>query len=265
MYTSIQGIFHRVFCDTPDMDMCASDISEEGFSYIEKNEEERFYKQYYTNLFSDQKYSITLDEPITGLNKYEYDLIDYVTGFKDKLLVLTGEKGWGKSTLIKYVFFHLLSRHNTNILPIYISFNKLIAEFDYKDYDRFKVPFYKCLLDRIRHYTKGYLSDYQSDFWQYIKKFPVHSDFATQCELLDQLELSNVITSNKKLDRFSTLVSKELLLNETIFDSLRYFAEKKGIKPIIIFDDLDPLSYDFLKYLFSESYGCKKQVFNQQF
>ena len=255
IYTSIQGIFHRVFCDTPDMDMCASDISKDGFRYIEKNEEERFYKQYYTNLFSDQKYTRALNGSLISLNKYEYDLIDYVIGFKDKLLVLTGEKGWGKSTLIKYVFFHLLSQYNTNILPIYISFNKLITEFDYTEYDRFKTPFYKCLLDRIRHYTKSYLSDYKSDFWQYIKTFPVHSDFATQCTLLDQLEISNIITSNEKIDRFSTLVSKELLLNETIFDSLRYIAEKGKIRPIIIFDDLDPLSYDFLKYLFSESYS----------
>ena len=136
-----------------------------------QNWKKKFYEERYLNLAPTTVHSKDVNGyRFENLNKFENDLIDYSLNIVKKMLVVTGRQGWGKTTLIRNVFYHLLPKNPQNpVLPIYVSFNRHINKFNINQKENFESLFYELLSDNISKYTAKSLSNIDDKFWTFLK------------------------------------------------------------------------------------------------
>lgn len=82
---------------------------------------------------------------------------------------------------------------------------------------------------------------------EYIKYF-------VKCRRLENMVEKGILTTSQQLKEICALQDVELKRFETILYSLQFIQQEYKIEPIFIFDDLDPLQYDFVIWLFNETY-----------
>lgn len=190
-----------------------------------------------------------------NLNKFENDLIDYSLNIVKKMLVVTGRQGWGKTTLLRNVFYHLLPKNPKNpVLPIYVSFNRHINKFNINQKENFENLFYELLSDNISKYTAKSLSNIDDKFWTFLKTKKEYIEYFVKCRRLENMVEKGILTTSQQLKEICALQDVELKRFETILYSLQFIQQEYKIEPIFIFDDLDPLQYDFVIWLFNETY-----------
>lgn len=256
IYTEFQCIFHSVFCDIPDIDLDNASFYNEHFCYQESELEKKFYEERYLNLAPTTVYSKDVNGyRFENLNKFENDIIDYSLNIVKKMLVVTGRQGWGKTTLIRNVFYHLLPKNPQNpVLPIYVSFNRHINKFNISQKENFENLFYELLSDNISKYTAKSLSKIDDKFWTFLKSKKEYIKYYVQCCRLEDMVKKGILTTSQQLKEICALQDVELKRIETILYSLQFIQQEYKIEPIFIFDDLDPLQYDFVIWLFNETY-----------
>lgn len=254
IYSAFQCLFHEVFCDVPDVDLDNASYSNGCFRYDETEEETRYYEEHYMDLSN-----VTDDgtEKESTLNKIENDIVDFAQQINQKMLVFTGRKGWGKTTILRSVFYHiLLDKSKGKILPIYISFNRHINRFNALIDDQFKSEFNVLIRNNISQYTQQVMKRNDDGFWDFLRKKLEYAEFNLMCARLEDKRDLGVVTEPeyfKQLYQYQDEIIKDNRI-ETLLYALQYLEKKDKIKVVFVFDDLDPLKYDFVKWLFNESY-----------
>lgn len=183
-------------------------------------------------------------------------------------LLLTGKKGWGKTTFLRYIsryIIPILNNYknsesvyvNKPCVPIYISFNTQINDFNLAKEETYHKLFYDCILGKIRNCCYDYInSDINSPFYKYLFEQDEYFDYKLRCDSIRNQHENTWITSSQK-DMALDEIKREIIKREdTILYSFSYVKEQSchsGI-PLIILDDLDPLHISVQTFIFTEIY-----------
>lgn len=252
IYSAIQCIFHEVFCDVPNIDLSRSSFSEEeGFVYRETEEEQKFYTERNFNLTRE-----TNENNNSNVNKNENDLIDFSIELSKKMLILHGDQGFGKTTLLRKVFFHTLPKKNNKILPIYMSFNQYINKISGRN-EESENYFYCNFTNIIRSYMIDFLSRLDHDFYSFLRSKIEHINFDIALRQIENLP-HRTLSNEQKIREIENLKQEEIKKNSAVLYSLQFVQKECQVIPILIFDDLDALPYDFIRWLFNEAYSISQ-------
>ena len=137
LYSNFQSLFFNLLNDSPKIDETKTKYDFNGFEYQITQEEKDFYSYHYLCFSELIKYEsndnikkILSSEDFSKytIGKKELDIIDFLFFIPKQYCVILGDVGWGKSTLIKYMFYYLFPSVNPitkKIFPIYLDFNNL--------------------------------------------------------------------------------------------------------------------------------------------
>lgn len=259
IYERYKYIFYKVYDPVPDFKLENLKIEQGKYTYIESDSEKNFYSEKYLHLSSQANLLQISKEHNIDLNiaqTNENILMDFIFKIDYKLLVLNGRKGWGKSTLLRYVLCHLIPKQQKDgKLPIYISFNEHINELNNASNERTidNIFYDKILLNIIRKYTNDILVEMSQAFCDYLIEQPEFSKFKLQRERI----LHSEAYKNKDFERerkLEEIEDKILHQKETVLYSLKYLSKIHSVTPLIVFDDIDPLNCNMLEWLYNEAY-----------
>ena len=253
IYSVVQCIFHEVFCDIPNIsiDNTSFSESEECFVYEETEEEKKFYTERYFDLTRK-----TLNESTNSINKHENDLLDFSCKLGKKMLILRGKQGYGKTTLLRKVFFHILPKKNNKILPVYMSFNQHINRISGQNNES-ENYFYDQFSNIIRKYTKSVLKRLDNDFLSFLRERVKHIEFDIALSQIENLP-DKTMSADQKIKEIQNLQQEEIKKASAVLYSLQFIKKKYNVLPILIFDDLDALPYDFIMWLFNEAHDLSQ-------
>jgi hypothetical protein len=264
IYSAFQATYNGVFEDVPDINIGQCSIENGIFKYKESEKEKYFYKKKYIGL---RKKCINLDAlgiifP-NDINKdtignTKRDLLDFVYNNENEVsLQFEGDRGWGKTTILRYLFFHIIPQLNEinekKIIPIYVSFNEVVNSLGKKEGDKEILDkFYGILSDIIKHYYTDILSDLTSEFWEnYLITKSGFGDYKIKLE-----RLKGFTNNSDKQDKERIFLHDELLkIPDAILHCFAHAAKIRDRSiPVIILDDLEPLKTSVVNVIFNEIY-----------
>lgn len=270
-----EELFYFVCATTPDSASDRVSFEKNGrMVYNKTNEENDFYDKKYISISAlDNKinaenmtlrcnnYYVTSE--ISNINNVEQHILDFIYNGGHRLIV-TGKKGWGKTTLMRYMAFHVLptlnkDSRNKSCTTLYISFDSKINDFEkalsLEDYE--KIFYEHILLNEVRKYCMDRIGeDITSDFYQYLLSKSVFSREKRRYNDITKEASKGWITSDERDKRWHELRKEISEKKETIILSFAYFSAKntEGSIPVIFLDDLDPLDIKAQSYIYNEVY-----------
>ena len=177
IYKAFQTTYNDVFSNVPEIEICQCSIDNDCFDYKKNLDEKTFYEEKYTNLRAQctnlETLGLTIPDNIKhNIGNAKKDLLDFTYNLHSKVAAqFKGDRGWGKTTILRYLFFHIIPLLNKlnekKVIPIYMSFNEIVNNFK-KDKDEKEIinAFYNALSDKIKHYFIDILSDMDNAFFK---------------------------------------------------------------------------------------------------
>ena len=206
-------------------------------------------------------YTLPNDKKLKSkLGLAEGQILSLVYGDTAHRLVITGKKGWGKSTLLRFITAYAIpkiNRINQNKIcaALYISFNTKQVNVD----DFSKEEFDKILLNNIRKFcAKERSEDISSKFYQYLLNKEAFSKEKEEYEdILEESKLDIIDSVETKQKCFQ--LRKKLLTQNDELVSLTcleyfYYDTESSIIPLLILDDLDPFTTDIQIHAYKKIY-----------
>ncbi|MDR0560440.1 MAG: hypothetical protein LBG92_09725 [Prevotellaceae bacterium] len=246
----LRAIIHAV---TPDLSTNQMQINEKGV--VDYNTDRDFYETTYIPLFSKTKLNleqlpnpsncILPDDLKSKLDLIERNILSFVYNGKEAhRYIITGKKGWGKTTLLRFLTAYVIPKLNSicgNRIcnPLYISFNTKQADhLTEEDFD-------KILLNELCKFCATKRNeDIESPFYQYLlKKTELSKEKEEYDFIKKELDL-DIITSKEAQKKFFQLKKDILTQKDRLvsYTSLEYFnsTDTDTKIPLLIIDDLDP-------------------------
>lgn len=194
------------------------------------------------------------------LGLVEGQILSLIYGDTAHRLVITGKKGWGKSTLLRFITAYAIPKinginQNKTCAALYISFNTKQVNVD----DFSKEDFNKILLNNIRKFCEEKRGeDISSDFYQYLLNKEAFSKEKEEYKhILEESQL-DIIDSDEMIKKCFQLRKKILTQNDELVSltCLEYFYYDTGssIIPLLILDDLDPFTTDIQIHAYKKIY-----------
>lgn len=172
------------------------------------------------------------------------DLIVFVQELSDNLGLLISPIGWGKTALIRYVWFYLIGKSDIlerSTIPVYISIDHYKGLFQgLKSTSQIRNIFVneilrERLIDVVRPFTE--LDD--EAFWEYLKKGTDKFNSLEQYEI-DMLKIYGKSAENsEKIFNARMQARKD---EDFYYTSLKYIREKLNKLPVLLLDNVDTLS-----------------------
>ncbi|GHU65906.1 hypothetical protein FACS1894123_11890 [Bacteroidia bacterium] len=197
---------------------------------------------------------------IENIGKAKKDLLDFVYNVtKDETaLRFEGNRGYGKTTILRYLFFYVVpilnSKNEKKITPLYVSFNEQLGYFNQEnEKGEIKKKFYNVLSDKIKNYYADVLSDVNNKFWgEYLSGKDGFGDYTTKLKRIENKKCS----STEKITEKEKLIDEFLKSPQAILHCFAYAAKERDKSvPVIILDDLDPLNTSVVQSIFEEIYS----------
>ncbi|MBF0647205.1 hypothetical protein IR083_00010 [Dysgonomonas sp. GY75] len=197
----------------------------------------------------------------------ERKIFDFIYNGGHRLL-LTGKKGWGKTTFLRYISRYLIPMFNKRkdstdqpvfkpCLPVYISFNSEINSLNLAGEEEYPRLFYKIILDKIRNLRYECInSDIKGPFYQYLLEKDIFSAYRSEYNNIIHKHENAWITTDDREKELNTLRERLGKEEKVILYSFSYCNASTDCRaiPLIVLDDLDPLHTTVQTYLFTESY-----------
>lgn len=272
IYKAFQTTYNDVFDNVPEIEISQCSITNEGFDYKKSAYEKTFYEDKYTNLRAQCTNIKTLGLTIPDNVKHNIciakkDLLDFTYNLKSNVAAqFKGDRGWGKTTILRYLFFHIIpllnkeEKNERKVIPIYMSFNRIINDLK-KDKNEKEIidTLYNTLSDKIRHYCVKALSDIveRNDFFkQYLILRDGFGEYRIKFQLIDNKSIGTKEKEKEEEEIYSELLKS----NDAILHCFAYTARKnKKLIPIIILDDLDPLDTKVVNVIYKEIYKINRR------
>lgn len=276
LYNYYQPIWDKiVFAPTPDFNLNNCSINNGIYSYNCTADENEFYNTKYIPLLDIIYKDHCKDLVLSGLTTIPNDLRNTLTNIEKYILnfiydggnrfIVTGKKGWGKSTLIRNMVCNIipklnLSGGNKYCTPVYISFNTHINDFNKaKNSAEIENIFYKVLSNRMAKFCESFLyENLTGEFFSWLLK---QEEYA-----IDRINLNNIekdaeegllssIERDKKLSDLRTSILNDNNARTLLyaFSFLSQSTQNPSI-PVVFLDDLDPLNFKVQRYIFEEIY-----------
>jgi len=257
-----------IYAITPDLSSRQMRFSNQGA--VDYNVERDFFETTYIPIFSvtnlnfndlpNPKNCILPEELKKKLGLKEREILTFVYNGEDAhRLVITGKKGWGKTTLLRFLSAYAipeLNKTNQNKIcnSLYISFNTKQVDNDFT-----KEKFDTILLNEIRKFCENKINDdILSSFYQYLlNKSDLSKEKIKYNDIIRDLD-SDIITSKEAFIRLSQLrkeilEQKDELVVLTCLEHFNYDPEHPII-PLLILDDLDPFPTQLQVHVYRKIY-----------
>jgi hypothetical protein len=251
LYEFYQEFFLDGFRDPQERDPYRENISIDAYQYEISNEEKEFYERFYTpqgkaldvkehqmfiKLFGDIGRHIIFGEHMK-------DLLDFVD-LPENLGLLIAPIGWGKTALIRYLWFYLIGLSNElqkRVIPIYIAIDHNKNQFSgqLSPNQISNIFFNDILRERLIGTTSPFTQVDDEQFWDYLKKGSDRfKSLAQYEEAIQKIHFNDpiAIKSNVLNERMKTFKMRDF---HTV--ALKYIREKLGKIPFLILDNVDTL------------------------
>jgi hypothetical protein len=262
IFNAFQASFSNVFGPVPYIDNSRCSVDENGFRYDCTESESLFYNNQYICLRRMCQNINTLginwhdNINLEQIGEAKRCLLDFVYNSANvHTLQFEGNRGWGKTTILRFLFFHIIPMlnqvNNIKIVPIYLSMNRHIN--DYKGLelkrDTLKV-LYGSLSDAIDSYYHNDLSNINNDFWLHITSKYGFNKYKISLGRIEKMNCS----AQEKEDKKWSIYDEILRSRDAKLHAFSYFVKQHNSIPLIILDDLDPLDTPIVQILFDEIY-----------
>ena len=266
IYKAFQTTYNDVFNNVPEIEICQYSISDQSFDYHKNSSEDIFYKDKYINLREEcanlETLGITIPDNIRhNIGNAKKDLLDFTYNLDSKVAAqFKGDRGWGKTTILRYLFFHtipLLNKLNEKkVIPIYLSFNRMVNDLK-KEKDEKEIinTFYNTLSEKIRHCYADILANKSSAFLNDLIQQEGFSEYKIKLQRIDNKN----INARQKEEMQDKIYDEIIKNNDAILHCLAYTAHNNKLIPIIILDDLDPLDTNVVELIFNEIYKITRR------
>ncbi|NPA72236.1 MAG: hypothetical protein GXO35_05330, partial [Gammaproteobacteria bacterium] len=262
IYQLFQTELIKAFSDIPTFKVQNESLQPQEYIYKIREDEELFFQKFYVPCsadicVSDEQIAKVLscsgtDTLVVG--KYIKDFIDFINLEEDNLLLVIAPIGWGKTVLLRYMWHYLLTKSNLlreKLVPIYVPLdqykNRLNSENPKEILD---VLYQKVLRSRLTKLLSDVAKIDSEEMWQFVESLPMFSVLA------QRIADYKVIFADKPEEKRRRILLARSQTRENpdfLFAVLSYLLEKKGKKPIIIFDNVDPLSLQVNEVILSEA------------
>lgn len=244
-------------------------IDFEKYQYELSDSEKEFYEKIYIpqgrileakehvvleEFFRESQTDITFGEHIK-------DLMDFVKISKN-LGLLIAPIGWGKTVLLRYTWFYLISKSaalQSKIIPIYISIDHNRNIFiDKKDPKQIREDFLQHILrERLIDVARPFTTLDDNLFWNYLMKGSDQFNSLEQYEEDIQTIYRSNSTKLKELIRKARMEARQS--NDFYYTTLRYIRDEVGRLPILIFDNVDTLPLEVNQVILDEAIFLSKE------
>ena len=268
-----EEIIDTIFATVPDVDTLNTKVVNKEIEHFLNEKEVNFFEQQYIILDkTSEKVNISktfsIPTELKGkIGEMEDKVLDFIYDGGHRLLI-TGKKGWGKTTFLRYISRYVLPKlnqykdsknnsFNKPCVPIDISFNAKINSFNSANEKEYHKLFYKEIIDKISSCCYDYLNDdIRSAFYQFLLEQPTFREYKVEYDRIIRHHKEARIPAkerDEKLDDLKTDIERN---DETILNCFKYLNldSKCPAIPLIIFDDLDPLNISVQTYIFTEIY-----------
>lgn len=237
-----------------DLDLARERISPEAYDYHLTDEEREFYEQLYVatvpydtsegddrlvDLFG-RGFSETLN-----IGENEKDLLEFLET-NHRLLCLVAPVGWGKTVLLKYVWFYLITKsaHLTrSVIPIYISCDQFEDRFTglHTSRDIVTEAYSAFLRPRLMRLATPFCDVDNDSFWDYLREESGEFPELAQDERAIAKIYSAPEEGRLKMQEIYKARLESMKLEHFPFCLGKYLVDKCGKTPLFIFDNVDPM------------------------
>jgi hypothetical protein len=263
LYGYYQDFFHDGLRDPKERDPIKETVSLDKYKYEISETEKEFYEKFYVpqgNILEVKEHSLL--KKIFGekanqivIGEHVKDFLDFIN-IQKNLGLLIAPIGWGKTVLIRYIWFYLINQSEElqkKVIPIYMSIdhnrNSLQAS---KTSNQIKDIFVtEILRERIIDITKPFTQLDNEEFWNYLMKGSDRFNTLEQYEedvkklyagdfLTQQSHIFAARMDARKMDDFYPI-------------ALKYIRDRLGKTPILILDNVDTLPLDVNQIILDET------------
>ena len=267
LYEKYQVEINLALRSPGDRDPARESITSEEYAYELTPEEIEFYERIYVpcRLYdaADDEWIATLfdDEQLKSLcvGVGDKDLLDFVCPETDKrLMSLVAPVGWGKTVLLKHVWFYLIGKSDLlrkTIVPIYVAVDQLASIFK----NGLTPAQIAVLLDerllrpRLMKIVRPFTGVRNEDFWRYV--VDKTDDFAELGHDEDAVRLIEEESGDGGNWLAELWQERRLAKRSTSFpySAARYMIDVLGKLPVLILDNVDPLPIDVHETVLQEA------------
>ena len=260
LYLHFQKVIESALRSPGDFDEEKESIDAELYSYELSSSENEFFSDLYVP--SNQYDSIDGDiylrsilgdnfEERVKIGEHEKDMLDFLTSDR-RMLILTSPIGWGKTVLLKYVWFYLLGQSDwlkRHVIPIYVSVDHMMNRFaGHENASAIEALCEKELvMPGLTRASRPFVGVTNDDFWSYIERNTrAFADLGIAEQ--DVRALSSVKEKSELLDeRISVLRADARKQREFYYCAVKYISRMRDKTPILIFDNVDPMDQEVHK------------------
>jgi hypothetical protein len=188
------------------------------------------------------------------------DLIDFAEKISDDLGLLISPIGWGKTVLIRYVWFYLIGESEklkSKFIPVYISIDHYKSLFqDLQSQVEIRNTLVDHILrERLIDVVRPFTELDHEPFWEFLKKGTDEFNSLEQYEL----DMHKIYQSDSiKAEKIFTARRKAREKEDFYFAALKYMREKHDKVPIVLLDNVDTLSIMANKVILDEALRLAK-------
>ncbi len=212
-------------------------------------------KDYCENFYVDVDQNQHLIQPHSGNGKNSTEIIHFLQDKRENILLLIAPVGWGKTMLLDNVFRYLISKKDElkNVWPIFFTMDKYCNTLKSKNKDDIVSKLRgEIFPERLRRLLlEEYYTLDNENMWDYFRKtIDGFSDLAMKEKSLKTIWFDNPSEIKRETRK---LRAKAQERDEFPFSILKYVRRYKDIIPVMILDNIDPLSIETNKILFDEA------------
>lgn len=248
-----------------DRDPSREEITAKKYHYELTSHEVEFYEKMYVpcnrthhrddtylhDLFPD------LDLDQLRIGEEDEDLLDFVGVNEPKLLTLVAPVGWGKTVLLKHVWFYLLGRSVTlakRVIPIYISVDNHINGFgENRNPSEIVASLHELVLrPRLMRIVKPFTKINNDAFWKYLENKT--DDFSELSQNEGAIEVMQQV--DDRIDRRMQLyeLRRQAISNQSFaLSATKFMIDTLKKVPVLIFDNVDPLEIGIQRCVLQEA------------
>lgn len=146
VYIMFQPYLLKAFSEIPPVNFSSESLSDTGFEYKLSDRETEFFTKFYIPCTTNQ--TEKLAENIIGktrrvkslyIGEYAKDILEFVSADVGDpgILLLAAPIGWGKTSLLRYVFHYIVPKMSKSseirIIPLYFSLDRYANMFSQRD------------------------------------------------------------------------------------------------------------------------------------
>jgi hypothetical protein len=267
-YEHFKDILIEAFAGLPEFELAFENNSTIDYDFKLTPAQVDFFEKFYApslieSQISHSKSSVYFSEDFLKtavIGGDEWKCLDFLES-QFEVLIVEAPIGWGKTTLLRYVYTYLVSQSDylkKIIIPKYASIDIDVNSLNDKQnivevlYNEYITPFLKQVVTPLKITN--------SDFWDYLKRQKEFADLKQQEINLHEIWSGNQEKIKEGLLKHRSDVQKT---KEYALHATKYMQEKYNKKIVIIIDDIDVFSHEVHNTIFREAiqlgrkYGIK--------